>query len=261
MRRALIVVSLAAFLLTGCGVKMASMSLSWDQDTIEWDGRTYYAFGSPPPIMINPLMGRQIGIANNMDVDRIYTVKGYSSEEWIIEQLNGDMNDAVLYKEKSVTDIPTELAACSSKDKYETCTQIVNNDGRTIKTDSGLMHGWKFRIFDKNKQLSNVDLRDFAEINSDVLPSDTSVGNLLNLYFGIDISQYLAPYNIVTEIYVWTFDTVPMDSDSPDKTYVFVFNNPNELLYYKQLDNNEQFETIQNVCNQLIENDWDAWVN
>lgn len=50
---------------------------------------------------------KYLGYVNEDKKDEIYTVKGYSEEEWLINYLDsGMMNDCMLYKEKNVTNIP-----------------------------------------------------------------------------------------------------------------------------------------------------------
>lgn len=51
-----------------------------------------------------------LGYVGQDKQDEVYTVKGYSEEEWLISYLDsGMMNDCMLLKEKSVTDIPDGL--------------------------------------------------------------------------------------------------------------------------------------------------------
>ena len=53
-----------------------------------------------------------MGYAGEDKQDEVYTVKGYSEEEWLISYLDsGMMNDCMLLKEKSVTDIPGGLTS------------------------------------------------------------------------------------------------------------------------------------------------------
>ena len=54
---------------------------------------------------------KYLGYVGDDKQDEIYTVKGFS-EEWLINYLDsGLMNDCVLLKEKSVTDIPEGLTS------------------------------------------------------------------------------------------------------------------------------------------------------
>lgn len=53
---------------------------------------------------------KYLGYVGEDKQDEIYTVKGYSEEEWLISYLDsGMMNECMLLKEKSVTDIPDGL--------------------------------------------------------------------------------------------------------------------------------------------------------
>lgn len=51
-------------------------------NVIEWDGVQYYVFG----IGVEHLMDKQIGIINGDKNHRVYGVKNYDSNSWIIEK-------------------------------------------------------------------------------------------------------------------------------------------------------------------------------
>lgn len=55
---------------------------------------------------------KYLGYVGDDKQDEIYTVKGYSEEEWLISYLDsGMMNDCMLLKEKNVTNIPDGLSS------------------------------------------------------------------------------------------------------------------------------------------------------
>lgn len=55
---------------------------------------------------------KYLGYVGDDKQDEIYTFKGHSEEEWLISYLDsGMMNDCMLLKEKSVTEIPEELSS------------------------------------------------------------------------------------------------------------------------------------------------------
>lgn len=70
--------------------------------TIQWEDRVYV----PYCVISKGDMGKQIGIVDGDKNDRVYEYKGYSSEEWIISMYHsGEMDNPMLMKEQSVTDI------------------------------------------------------------------------------------------------------------------------------------------------------------
>jgi hypothetical protein len=58
---------------------------------------------------VGELKGRQIGIVDEDELDKIYLLQGYSSDEWIIEYYDVLMSTYDLYKAVHVTDIPSAL--------------------------------------------------------------------------------------------------------------------------------------------------------
>ena len=55
---------------------------------------------------------KYLGYVGDDKQDEIYTVKGYSEEEWLISYLDsGMMNDCMLLKEKNTTNIPDGLSS------------------------------------------------------------------------------------------------------------------------------------------------------
>ena len=68
---------------------------------ITWDGRTYVPYGA---LNENGKRGKQIGIVDGDGENRVYELKGYSAEEWIVNCLPHD--PGMLLREIGVTDIP-----------------------------------------------------------------------------------------------------------------------------------------------------------
>lgn len=79
-----------------------------DYSYVIYQGREYV-----PYCAFNPQKRETyLGYVGEDKQDEIYTVKGYSEEEWLISYLNsGMMNDCMLLKEKSVTNIPDGLTS------------------------------------------------------------------------------------------------------------------------------------------------------
>jgi hypothetical protein len=55
-------------------------------------------------------MDKQIGIIDNDNKEKVYSVRGYSSKEWLIQHYDVIMSTYDLYKADSVNDIPKEFA-------------------------------------------------------------------------------------------------------------------------------------------------------
>jgi len=70
-------------------------------------GDITYSFYSALPK--DSLRGKQIGIVNGDEKHKVFEVKGYSSDEWIIEYYDVIMSVYNLYKADTVTEIPDEL--------------------------------------------------------------------------------------------------------------------------------------------------------
>ena len=68
---------------------------------IVWGGKTYVPYGA---LAGYGERGKQIGIVDGDKDNRVYELKGYSVDEWIVNAFPYDA--AMLYKEIDVTDIP-----------------------------------------------------------------------------------------------------------------------------------------------------------
>jgi hypothetical protein len=87
---------------------MANMTTEDNDDyvSIVWDGKTYV----PYTAISKKDCGKQIGIIDNDENDKVYEYKGYSSDMWIAEMyISGEMDSPMLFREINVTDIPEGL--------------------------------------------------------------------------------------------------------------------------------------------------------
>ena len=74
---------------------------------LNYDGVVFRPFGIIPD---KSLRGNQIGIRESVPQSKICEVKGYPSNEWIIEYLDVFMGGGdMLFKATRTTDIPSEL--------------------------------------------------------------------------------------------------------------------------------------------------------
>ena len=69
--------------------------------TIVWGDKTYVPYGA---LAAYGERGKQIGIIDGDKGNRVYELKGYSVDEWIVNAIPYDA--AMLYREIDVTDIP-----------------------------------------------------------------------------------------------------------------------------------------------------------
>ena len=70
-------------------------------------GSITYSFYAASPK--DSLRGEQIGIIDGDEKHQVFAVKGYSSDEWIIEYYDVIMSVYNLYKADTVTEIPDDL--------------------------------------------------------------------------------------------------------------------------------------------------------
>ncbi len=66
----------------------------------------YTFYGALPK---DSLIGKQIGIINGDRKHKVFEVKGFSADEWIIEYYDVIMSTYSLYKADTVAEIPDEL--------------------------------------------------------------------------------------------------------------------------------------------------------
>ena len=72
---------------------------------IKWGDTVYTFWGAADTEFID----KQIGIIDNDKDEKVYSVKGYSTDEWLINHLDVIMSTYELYKAESVTDIPQDF--------------------------------------------------------------------------------------------------------------------------------------------------------
>lgn len=91
--------------------KLVNMvSLDGEEDrAIAWNGRIYVPYCE----ILESNCGRQLGIVNNNENDKVYEFKGYSIKKWIINN-DDEINSIRLFKEKNEKEIPEGL-----KSEYE----------------------------------------------------------------------------------------------------------------------------------------------
>lgn len=69
---------------------------------ILWEGREYVPWGA-----VSGGRGKQIGYVDGDEKDKVFAYAGQSPDQWIINAYEHD--SAMLYREKSVAEVPEEL--------------------------------------------------------------------------------------------------------------------------------------------------------
>jgi hypothetical protein len=100
------VIVLMTFFTSCAAVKYDSYKELNNGSVLQRGDITYSFYGALPGDVTR---GKQIGIVNDDKKHKIYEVKGYSSDEWIIEYYDVIMSVYTLYKADTVTEIPEEL--------------------------------------------------------------------------------------------------------------------------------------------------------
>lgn len=67
---------------------------------------TYSFYGALPS---DSLRGKQIGIVDGDKKHKVFEIKGFSSDEWVIEYYDVMMSVYSVYKADTITEIPSEL--------------------------------------------------------------------------------------------------------------------------------------------------------
>lgn len=96
-------------LLTSCTAKEKTYASFQELDNgsqLQRGSITYSFYAASPK---DSLRGEQIGIIDGDEKHQVFAVKGYSSDEWIIEYYDVIMSVYSLYKGDTVTEIPDEL--------------------------------------------------------------------------------------------------------------------------------------------------------
>lgn len=87
---------------------MVDMTTSENDEyaAIVWEQRTY----APYCVIERSRCGKQIGIVDGDKKHKVFEFEGYSADEWLIDYyVTGLMDNAMLYKEITVTTIPDGL--------------------------------------------------------------------------------------------------------------------------------------------------------
>ncbi len=102
-----------SILLVSCGQpeKLENMEYVRREDgsygsQIKWGDTIYVFWGAADTDLID----KQIGIVDGDKKEKVYSVRGYSSTEWLIHHYDVIMSTYEFYKADSVTDIPEEFA-------------------------------------------------------------------------------------------------------------------------------------------------------
>jgi hypothetical protein len=109
MKKLPLLLSLIALLalFTSCAAKVYENYQELDNGSRLRHGSVTYSFYGALPD--DSLRGGQIGIVDNDEKHKVFEVKGFSSDEWIIEYYDVIMSVYTVYKADTVTEIPDEL--------------------------------------------------------------------------------------------------------------------------------------------------------
>lgn len=109
MKRASLVIAFIALiaLLVSCSAKEYESFQELNDGSRLQRGDISYSFYGPLPSDLR--IGKQIGIIDNDKKHKVFELKGYSSDEWIVEYYDVIMSVYTVYKADTVTDIPDEL--------------------------------------------------------------------------------------------------------------------------------------------------------
>ena len=102
----LAIIALMAFFMS-CTTKEYNSFQELNNGANLQQGSITYSFYSALPS--DSLRGKQIGIVDGDKKYKVFEVKGFSSDEWIVEYYDVIMSVYSLYKADTVTEIPKEL--------------------------------------------------------------------------------------------------------------------------------------------------------
>lgn len=169
---------LVTITLCACGKQeLADMTTEVNDDysAIIWENKTYVPYCA----FSKTDCGEQIGIVDSDKDDKVYEYKGYSTDEWIINIYERNLDTVMLYKEINVSDIPDGLQSeYEWNNKITTSFQATvmetNNDTILVKPVDGsseLNSADKFSIWnEENIELQAGDLIEIA-YNGDIMES------------------------------------------------------------------------------------------
>jgi hypothetical protein len=102
----LIIFLLAAFLAACAAKEYESFRELGEGSRLQKGDILYSFYGALPE---DSLRGEQIGIVDGDKKHKVFEIKGFSSDEWIIEYYDVIMSVYCIYKADTVTEIPEEL--------------------------------------------------------------------------------------------------------------------------------------------------------
>jgi len=102
----LLIISLMAFFSSCTAREYENFQELNDGSRLQRGSITYSFYSALPK---DSLRGKQIGIVNGDKKHKVFEVKGFSSDEWIIEYYDVIMSVYSLYKADTVDEIPNEL--------------------------------------------------------------------------------------------------------------------------------------------------------
>ncbi|OPZ89365.1 MAG: hypothetical protein BWY74_02753 [Firmicutes bacterium ADurb.Bin419] len=102
----LVIIALVTFF-TSCTTKEYESFNELNNGSSLQRGSINYSFYSALPK--DSLRGKQIGIVDGDKKHKVFEVKGFSSDEWIIEYYDVEMSVYSVYKADTVNEIPDEL--------------------------------------------------------------------------------------------------------------------------------------------------------
>ncbi|HWQ57968.1 MAG TPA: hypothetical protein VN540_03035 [Clostridia bacterium] len=103
----LLAILLLAALLTSCVAKEYVNFQELDDGARLQKGDIVYSFYAALPK--DSLRGKQIGIVDDDKKHKVFEVKGFSSDEWVIEYYDVIMSVYSIYKADTVSEIPEEF--------------------------------------------------------------------------------------------------------------------------------------------------------
>ncbi len=109
MKKNLVVLTIMVIItfLTSCAAKnFESYQELENGSKLQRGDITYSFYGALPK---DSLRGKQIGIVDGDKKHQVFEVKGFSSDEWIIEYYNVIMSVYAVYKADTVSETPNDL--------------------------------------------------------------------------------------------------------------------------------------------------------
>ena len=102
----LLIIAIMTFFVSCTNKEYGSFQELNNGASLKRDSITYSFYGALPS---DSLRGKQIGIVDGDKKHKVFEMKGFSSDEWIIEYNDVIMSVYSVYKADTVTEIPDEL--------------------------------------------------------------------------------------------------------------------------------------------------------